>query len=185
MCNQTSTNDSECCSTARLVFNEPKRTHITPLFISLHWLPVAANIKFKSLMLAYRSITGSAPAYFHSLLRVSIPSRSLWSVNERRLVVLSQRDTISRTFSFTVPCWWNDLLTFIQNAEIIPDNIQKTKTHLFSEHLTSSVQLISKPHLKTATRLTKVLYNTNIHYIAKCFGTPAFTCTWNLMASHS
>ncbi len=31
---------------ARLVFNEPKRTHVTPLFISLHWLPVAAHIKF-------------------------------------------------------------------------------------------------------------------------------------------
>ncbi len=25
---------------ARLVFNEPKRAHLTPLFISLHWLPV-------------------------------------------------------------------------------------------------------------------------------------------------
>ncbi len=29
---------------ARLVFNEPKRAHVTPLFISLHWLPVAARI---------------------------------------------------------------------------------------------------------------------------------------------
>ncbi len=45
---------------ARLVFNEPKRTHVTPLFISLHWLPVAARIKFKTLMLAYRTTTGSA-----------------------------------------------------------------------------------------------------------------------------
>ncbi len=27
----------------RLVFNEPKRAHVTPLFISLHWLPVAAS----------------------------------------------------------------------------------------------------------------------------------------------
>ncbi len=25
---------------ARLVFNKPKRAHVTPLFISLHWLPV-------------------------------------------------------------------------------------------------------------------------------------------------
>ncbi len=49
---------------ARLVFNEPKRTHVTPLFISLHWLPVAARIKFKTLMLAYRTTTGSAPSYF-------------------------------------------------------------------------------------------------------------------------
>ncbi len=31
---------------ARLIFNEPKRTHVTPLFISLHWLPIAARIKF-------------------------------------------------------------------------------------------------------------------------------------------
>ncbi len=46
---------------ARLVFSEPKRTHVTPLFISLHWLPVAARIKFKTLMLAYRTTTGSAP----------------------------------------------------------------------------------------------------------------------------
>ncbi len=35
---------------ARLVFNEPKRAHVTPIFISLHWLPVAARIKFKTLM---------------------------------------------------------------------------------------------------------------------------------------
>ncbi len=55
---------------ARLVFNEPKRAHVTPLFISLHWLPVAARIKFKTLMLAYRTTTGSAPTYFHSLLRI-------------------------------------------------------------------------------------------------------------------
>ncbi len=61
---------------ARLVFNEPKRAHVTPLFVSLHWLQVAARIQFKTLMLAYRTTTGSAPAYFHSLLRIYIPSRS-------------------------------------------------------------------------------------------------------------
>ncbi len=61
---------------ARLVFNEPKRAHVTPLFVSLHWLPVAARIQFKTLMLAYRTTTGSAPSYFHSLLQIYIPSRS-------------------------------------------------------------------------------------------------------------
>ncbi len=61
---------------AQLVFNEPKRAHVTPLFVSLHWLPVAVRIQFKTLMLAYRTATGSAPAYFHSLLRIYIPSRS-------------------------------------------------------------------------------------------------------------
>ncbi len=103
---------------ARLVFNEHKRAHVTPLFVSLHWLPVAARIQFKTLMLAYRTTTGSAPTYFHSLLRIYIPSRSLRSASERRLVVPSQRGSksLSRTFSFTVPVWWNDLPTPIRNA---------------------------------------------------------------------
>ncbi len=98
---------------ARLVFNEPKRAHVTPLFISLHWLPVVVRIKFKTLMLAYKTTTGSAPAYFYSLLQIYIPSRSLRSASERRLMVASQRGSksLSRTFSFTVPGWWNDLPT--------------------------------------------------------------------------
>ncbi len=125
---------------ARLVFNEPKRTHVTPLFISLHWLPVAARIKFKTLMLAYRTTTGSAPSYLHSLLRIYIPSRSLRSASERRLVVPSQRGSksLSRTFSFTIPGWWNNLPTPIRNAGSLSIFKQQLKTHLFRHYLTSS-----------------------------------------------
>ncbi len=50
-------------------------------------LPVAARIKFKTLITAYRTATGSAPSYFHSLVRIYIPSRSLRSASEQRLVV--------------------------------------------------------------------------------------------------
>ncbi len=122
------------------VFNEPKRAHVTPLFISLHWLPVAARIKFKTLMLAYRTTTGSAPSYFHSLLQIYIPSRSLRSASERRLVVPSQRGSksLSRTFSFTIPGWWNNLPTPIRNAGSLSIFKQQLKTHLFRHYLTSS-----------------------------------------------
>ncbi len=124
---------------ARLVFNEPKRAHVTPLFVSLHWLPVAARIQFKTLMLAYRTTTGSAPTYFHSLLRIYIPSRSLRSASERRLVVPSQRDSksLSRTFSFTVPGRWNDLPTPIRNAGSLSIFKQQLKTHLIQLYLTT------------------------------------------------
>ncbi len=93
----------------RLVFNKPKRAHVTPLFVSLHCLPVAARIQFKTLMLAYRTTTGSAPAYFHSLLRIYIPSRSLRSASERRLMVPSQRGSksLSRTFSLIILVEWS------------------------------------------------------------------------------
>ncbi len=36
-------------------FQRAKKSHVTHLFISLHWLPVAARIKFKTLMFAYRT----------------------------------------------------------------------------------------------------------------------------------
>ncbi len=85
-------------SATRLVFSEPKRAHVPPLFISLHSLPVAARIKLKILMHAYR--TATAPSYFHSLITIYIPSRSLRSASDRCLMVPSQRGTksISRTF---------------------------------------------------------------------------------------
>ncbi len=113
---------------ARLVFSEPKRAHVTPLFVSLHWLPVAARIKFKTLMLGFRTTTGSAPTYFHSLLRTYIPSRSLRSASEQHLVVPSQRGSksLSRTFSFTVPGRWNDLPPTPHPERWIPVNLQAT-----------------------------------------------------------
>ncbi len=54
----------------RLIFNEPKRTHVTPLFIHLHWLPIAVRIKFKALMFGYRTSSGSKPLYLNPLLQI-------------------------------------------------------------------------------------------------------------------
>ncbi len=84
--------------------SQKKKACYTSLYL-LHWLPVAAHFKFKTLMLAYGTTTGSAPAYFHSLMTIYIPSISLRSTSEQRLVVPSQRGTksLSRTFSFTTP----------------------------------------------------------------------------------
>ncbi|XP_053537778.1 uncharacterized protein LOC128633092 isoform X2 [Ictalurus punctatus] len=67
---------------ARLVFNQPKKTHVTPLFISLHWLPVAACIKFKALMLMYKTLCGTTPYYLNTLPEVYVPSRNLRSIND-------------------------------------------------------------------------------------------------------
>ena len=71
---------------ARLVFNQPKRAHVTPLLTELHWLPVAARIKFKSLMLAYRVLAGSAPTYLNALVRANVTPRTLRSSSSSTLV---------------------------------------------------------------------------------------------------
>ncbi len=58
---------------ARLIFNEPKRTHVTSLFINLRWLPIAAHIKLKALMFAYKTSSVSAPLYLNSVLQTYVP----------------------------------------------------------------------------------------------------------------
>ncbi len=113
---------------ARLVFNKPKRAHVTPLFIFLDWLPVAACIKFKTLMLAYRTTTGSAPAYIHSLLRIYIPSRSLRSASERPITE-RHKITFQNIFihcSWLVECsshpnpecWFSDNFQAVENSSL-------------------------------------------------------------------
>ncbi|KAK3550303.1 hypothetical protein QTP86_024284 [Hemibagrus guttatus] len=71
---------------ARLVFNLPKFSHTTPLLRSLHWLPVAARIRFKTLMLAYKAKNGPAPSYLKALVTPRTAPRSLRSTSTARLV---------------------------------------------------------------------------------------------------
>lgn len=68
---------------------------------------------------------------------VYIPSGSL-----RWLVVPSQRGTksLSKTFSFTVPCWWNDLPHSIRTAKSLIIFKKQLKTHLFHEHQNASLK---------------------------------------------
>ncbi len=47
--------------------------HVTPLFINLHWVQKAARIKFKALMFACKTTTGSAPIYLNSVLQTYVP----------------------------------------------------------------------------------------------------------------
>ncbi|KAL7838182.1 hypothetical protein AOLI_G00265860, partial [Acnodon oligacanthus] len=54
---------------ARLVFNLAKFSHVTHLLRSLHWLPVAAHIRFKTLMLAYKAKNGPAPTYLMAVVK--------------------------------------------------------------------------------------------------------------------
>ena len=94
---------------ACLVFDQPKRAHVTPLFIELHWLPLAARIKFKSLMLAYKVLNGTAPIYLNILAKAYVTTRSLRSSQDCRLAVPTPCLRQSKLFSCVVPRWWNDL----------------------------------------------------------------------------
>ncbi|KAI5087073.1 hypothetical protein C0J45_24387, partial [Silurus meridionalis] len=66
-----------------LVFNQPKFSHTTPLLL-LHWLPVAARIRFKTLMFAYKAKNGPAPSYLRDLITSRTAPESL-TIFKRRL----------------------------------------------------------------------------------------------------
>jgi len=51
----------------------------TPLFIELHYLPLATRINFKSLMLAFKVLNGTAATYLNALAKAYVTTRSLWS----------------------------------------------------------------------------------------------------------
>ena len=62
-----------------LLTRSSRRSHITPILISLHWLPVAYRIQFKILTLTYRALQGQAPAYVADKLHPPSPACSLRS----------------------------------------------------------------------------------------------------------
>ncbi|KAI5614997.1 glutamate-rich protein 2 isoform X4 [Silurus asotus] len=76
---------------ARLVFNQPMFSHTTPLLRSLHWLPVAAFIRFKTLRLTYKAKNGPAPSYLSDLITSRTAPRCLRSSSTARLVPPSLR----------------------------------------------------------------------------------------------
>ncbi|KAI4887534.1 hypothetical protein NFI96_017105 [Prochilodus magdalenae] len=80
---------------ARLIFNLPKFTHVTPLLRSLHWLPVVARIRFKTLMLTYKAKNGPAPPY----LMATVKSRSVLRVLRASMAARRDRDCVPASCS--------------------------------------------------------------------------------------
>jgi hypothetical protein len=53
-----------------------KHQHITPILVSLHWLPVHYRCQYKVLMYVFKLLHGSAPVYLQELDSVYQPTRS-------------------------------------------------------------------------------------------------------------
>ncbi len=138
---------------------------VTPLFINLHWLPIAARIKFKALMFAYKTTTGSAPIYLNSLLQTYVPSRSLRSASDAQsLYCASQRGTksLSQTFKLTVPSWWNDLPNSIQAASShLQESAKNTSPPSLFDPLTLALSILILFFKKTNTSFSKLQVHLN------------------------
>ncbi|KAJ8383608.1 hypothetical protein AAFF_G00216810 [Aldrovandia affinis] len=151
LCHKTTTTSPECCCTSGVKSTEVHPHHPSTLLSSLHWLPIAARISFKSLVLAFQAARGTAPPYLQTLITPYTPARPLRSTTSGKLTVPSLRAPGSRSsqshlFSVLTPRWWNDLPQLVRTAESLAI-YHKTQNPPFQTPLPlNSVHLVNCHH---------------------------------------
>ena len=121
----------------RLIFEEGKYCHVTPLLKSLHWLPVKYRIIFKVRLITFKPINGLALVYISELISIRDVSLSRFSLRSKNPLMLNypalkSRKTLGdRSFSVAAPKFWNELPSDIRDLN--SNNKFKTpiKTYLF------------------------------------------------------
>ena len=120
-------------SAARLVTLSRKHDHITPVHHELHWLPVKYRIIYQILLLTYKCLNGTAPAYLQELIKRYIPSRTLRSSSQSRLTCsVTSTQYGHHAFSVSSTELWNSLPIHIKNSESQTQFKTLLKTHLFT-----------------------------------------------------
>ncbi|CAL9704696.1 unnamed protein product [Knipowitschia caucasica] len=111
-----------------------RHEHITPVLLSLHWLPVAFRIKFKMLLLVFKSLHDLAPSYLTDLLTLHTPGRALRSSDQ--LLLHCPRSRLKtrgdRAFAVAGPKLWNALPYSIRAAPSVESFKSQLKTHFFA-----------------------------------------------------
>ena len=120
---------------ARLIAKKRKHDHITPILISLHWLPIKFRIQFKIAVLAFRHFEGTLPSYLSAVLYTYQPSRSLRSSSDKLLKIprVNLKSAGERSFHFTAPAVWNSLPNSLRNISKLPQFKGQLKTYLFRQ----------------------------------------------------
>ncbi len=138
---------------AKLVFQQPKFSHVTPLLTQLHWLPVEYRIQFKLLMLTFKGLHGLAPEYICSMFVVKgdrYSYRSSTSISDINFVNGDVQDEIqssqvlylqvpkttrktffARSLPAAGPELWNLLPSSIRLQKDLEEFKKLLKTHLF------------------------------------------------------
>jgi len=118
---------------ARVIFHQPARSHVTPILIRLHWLPINARIEYKICTLTFKCLYNLAPKYLASLINRYHPTRQLRSANANLLCVQSSKyKTLGeRSFSISSAKFWNSLPIEIRTAQTLNQFKGLLKTCLF------------------------------------------------------
>ena len=125
---------------ARVILIRPKRDHVTPMLLELHWLPVKCRITFKTLLLTFKCLHGLAPTYLSALLSPYCPTRSLRSSDQLLLNQPTSRTKLGeRSFSCAAPRAWNQLPLAVRQCTTVNHFKVALKTHLFTAYYFDSL----------------------------------------------
>ena len=106
--NIKSTNCNVFNTCARLICNESKYCHITPLLMELHWLPINLRIESKIVLIVFKIFKGFALSYLSSLITRKPESRYNLT-NSRDKTLLSypsfkfKATLVDQAFMFVAP----------------------------------------------------------------------------------
>ncbi|KAJ0022765.1 hypothetical protein NQD34_014899 [Periophthalmus magnuspinnatus] len=106
---------------ARVLTGTKRRDHISPVLQYLHWLPVELRIKFKVLLLTYKTLNSMDTSYLQDAIVLYQPNRALRSQNAGLLVVprVSKSTVGGRAFSYQAPVLWNQLPADVKQAPTV------------------------------------------------------------------
>jgi hypothetical protein len=119
---------------ASLITRKRKYDSITPVLISLHWLPVHYRCQYKLLIYVYKAQHGTTPSYLQELITPYKPNRALWSENSMCLHPPNDVRTNSycaRRFDKAAPTLWNSLPLSLRNVISLDVFKRELKTHYF------------------------------------------------------
>ena len=117
---------------ARIISRTKKYDSISPVISSLHWLTVHKRIKYKILVLAYKSLHNTAPGYLRQLIPDYQPTRQLRSASASNLQTKIVRKKIGEgAFSVIAPKLWNQLPLSLKNSKTLTHFRKSLKTYLF------------------------------------------------------
>ena len=121
---------------ARIVSRSSKFDHITPVLHNLHWLPVRYRIHYKILILTFKALHGSSPAYLNNLISIKETSNYNLRSNGDKMILQvpkmkSNTTTGDRSFVSAGPKLWNTLPANIRLCDSFKSYKKLLKTHLF------------------------------------------------------
>ncbi|XP_073401081.1 LOW QUALITY PROTEIN: uncharacterized protein [Dendrobates tinctorius] len=122
-------------SAPRLIHLSPRYSPASPLCQSIHWLPIAQRLQYKTLTMTYKAIHNLSPPYICDLVSRYFPARNLRSSQDLLLhsPLISSSHNCIQDFSRASPLLWNSLPQHVRLSPTIETFKKSLKTHLFRQ----------------------------------------------------